>query len=247
MLPYLLDLAIAAIPGCVWLWIFYRKDRFEPEPKQLIFLAFFLGGALVPLQVFLSSAIDPSNLNIWLTTFYAQDVAVALSEEALKGIVLYLVFYRHKEFNEPMDGIVYGASIGIGFATFENALFMIHHGREVLLSRMLLSTTLHVACSSLFGYALGRLKFVRRSNRLLPIEGYMAAVGVHALFDAVSSFGRAADNPCIDLVCLAALLILVFALLHTLEIKVDDALRRSPFRPIQLGRKKKPGRNPDGQ
>jgi len=35
-------------------------------------------------------------------------------------MILYTVVLRRREFNEPMDGIVYGVVVSLGFATYEN-------------------------------------------------------------------------------------------------------------------------------
>ena len=44
----------------------------------------------------------------------------AWTEEILKFLVLYTIVLRRSEFNEPMDGIVYGVVVSLGFATYEN-------------------------------------------------------------------------------------------------------------------------------
>ena len=44
----------------------------------------------------------------------------AWTEEILKFLVLYSIVLRRTEFNEPMDGIVYGVVASLGFATYEN-------------------------------------------------------------------------------------------------------------------------------
>jgi len=51
---------------------------------------------------------------------YSSFLAPAWSEELLKFIILYFIVLRRNEFNEPMDGIVYGVTVSLGFATYEN-------------------------------------------------------------------------------------------------------------------------------
>ena len=51
---------------------------------------------------------------------YSSFLAPAWGEELLKFIILYFVVLRRNEFNEPMDGIVYGVTVSLGFATYEN-------------------------------------------------------------------------------------------------------------------------------
>ena len=50
--------------------------------------------------------------------FYSFLAGVA--EETLKFIAIYLFFWDRVEFVEPMDAIVYGTLISLGFATFKN-------------------------------------------------------------------------------------------------------------------------------
>ena len=50
----------------------------------------------------------------------ASFLSAAWSEELLKFIILYFIVLRRNEFNEPMDGIVYGVTVSLGFATYEN-------------------------------------------------------------------------------------------------------------------------------
>ena len=45
-------------------------------------------------------------------------------EEGLKLSVLYYFVYKMKDFNEPMDGIVYGVTVSLGFATLENFYYV---------------------------------------------------------------------------------------------------------------------------
>ena len=42
-------LIVPMIPGVIWLWIIYRTDWYEPEPKRLVLATFALGIlAIVP-------------------------------------------------------------------------------------------------------------------------------------------------------------------------------------------------------
>ena len=45
-------------------------------------------------------------------------------EESLKLSVLYFLVYKMREFNEPLDGVVYGVCASLGFATLENLYYV---------------------------------------------------------------------------------------------------------------------------
>ena len=113
-------LAITVVPSIIILLFFYFSDKFK-EPKSTITTVFFLGILIcLPagiLNGFMSDYFgDPKNQNDLTHSF----LGPAWTEEILKFLVLYMIVLRRKEFNEPMDGIVYGVVVSLGFATYEN-------------------------------------------------------------------------------------------------------------------------------
>ena len=113
-------LAITVVPSIIILLFFYLSDKFK-EPKSTITTVFFLGILIcLPagiLNGFMSDNFgDPKNQNDLTHSF----LGPAWTEEILKFLVLYTIVLKRKEFNEPMDGIVYGVVVSLGFATYEN-------------------------------------------------------------------------------------------------------------------------------
>ncbi|WP_249664295.1 PrsW family glutamic-type intramembrane protease, partial [Lysinibacillus sp. D4B1_S16] len=71
--------------------------------------------------------------------FYLQDVLFSsVVEEFFKWFVLLIAIYNHVEFDDPYDGILYGASISLGFATIENVLYLLSCGLDTAFMRALL-------------------------------------------------------------------------------------------------------------
>jgi RsiW-degrading membrane proteinase PrsW (M82 family) len=96
-----------------------------------------------------------------------------------------LFVYRNKEFNEPLDGIIYAAAAALGFASLENVLYVIdwHTGHVqwgALGIRSLLALPGHVIFATTWGYALGRQKF-DASYRVWPMV--ILAALLHGLYD----------------------------------------------------------------
>ena len=52
-------------------------------------------------------------------------------EELAKWVVLIAAVYHWDEFDEPLDGVVYGVAVALGFATLENFLFVARLGLGV--------------------------------------------------------------------------------------------------------------------
>jgi protease PrsW len=121
-------LAAVAIPVGI---IIYRLDQFEPEPASLIVIA-LLWGAVVALSfaaivntaflTFLQSIMSPKAVDAW-----GASIVAPIDEEFYKGAGLVMIFLiaRH-EIDGLLDGLVYGAMIGLGFQVMENIQYFVH-------------------------------------------------------------------------------------------------------------------------
>ena len=114
-------IAFTLLPSILIFLYIYLSDRFR-ESKKLMFQVFLLGVLLIIPAGYLNQFIIktfennyPVN-NALLIGFFAG----GLVEEILKFSVLYYFVLKKNEFNEPMDGIVYGVLVSLGFATLEN-------------------------------------------------------------------------------------------------------------------------------
>lgn len=197
-------LIVPMIPGVIWLWIFYRTDWYDPEPKRLIFGTFGLGVlAIVPAFVGerLAGMVYPflehieqaalSGSGAALPMLVGCFVVIGPCEELSKFLAVRLFVYRHREFDEPLDGIIYAAAAALGFASLENVLYVIdwrtgHVHWGTLGVRSLLALPGHVIFAITWGYALGRQKFDPR-YRVWPLV--LAAAMLHGLYDFLLMFG----------------------------------------------------------
>ena len=113
----------ALLPGALILYYVYSRDRF-PEPPRVVFLTFILGaGTVLPITIFIPIIEGFSEnfaLSVFGADFYMSFLRAAFLEESAKWLVLILFCVKSKEFNEPMDAIVYGVAASLGFATYEN-------------------------------------------------------------------------------------------------------------------------------
>ena len=127
-----MQLLIATIlPSVLIILYFVKSDKFK-EPNSEILKVFFLG-VLITFPAYF--------LNTYLSSFWYHNTKVseglissfltaAPIEEGLKLLVLYYFVYKMKDFNEPIDGIVYGVTVSLGFATLENIYYttLCRHG-----------------------------------------------------------------------------------------------------------------------
>jgi protease PrsW len=173
----MLDLLLLAIAPSFFVFLYiYRKDCYEPEPLHLLAWIFFLG-ALVCITAGLLELPFPEGV-------FSSAVVAPVVEESLKFLVVYLAIYRHPEFDEPMDGIVYATAAGLGFATIENILYVMDGGIAVGIIRAIASVPGHVVFSCIWGFALGTAKFRPEKERAkIILTGLLGAMLLHGIFN----------------------------------------------------------------
>ncbi|HEY9843479.1 MAG TPA: PrsW family glutamic-type intramembrane protease [Candidatus Obscuribacterales bacterium] len=187
MLGVLGFILLAFAPGALWLLYFYRKDRYDPEPLPLV-LGTFLAGAVAvapaialeaPLEILWRHLITDNQL------FYGVNFLfnVALVEEGLKFGLVYGFLYPLRDFDEPVDGLIYASAVALGFASAENLLYMFQMGWDIILLRGFLTTLAHVLFACMWGMALGKARFLPHGHRAVILRGLLLAVVAHALYD----------------------------------------------------------------
>lgn len=105
-------------------------------------------------------------------------------EEVTKYIFLVLLIWRNGNFNEPLDGIVYGVFVSLGFAWIENIIYVTHPvmgGYSTAFSRAFLSVPGHALFGVQMGYYLGLAKFFGEKKHLW--FAFFVPYLVHALYN----------------------------------------------------------------
>jgi len=176
-------IALAIAPGiAICLFIFHR-DAYNREPKLNLFVSFFLGAIIVlPVaytELYFTQFPDHTISGVAISAF----LVVALTEELGKFIILRFYSYPKKSFDEPLDGIVYGVMIGMGFATLENILYVQKFGMQTGFLRMFLSVPAHATFGILMGYHAGKAKFDKPNSSQLLLLGLFWAVLFHGMYD----------------------------------------------------------------
>jgi len=187
-------LAITIIPSIIILFYFIFSDKFR-EPKKLIIITFLFGVlATIPagyLNHYILTIFGNNNIinNALLSGFFAGGFV----EEILKFSVLYFYILKEKEFNEPMDAIVYGVVVSLGFATLENIeyVYFSNHlaemsSREIAIIRSFSAIPLHALCGVIMGYYFGEYVFSNNGRFL----GYSLIVPIifHGTYNFLASF-----------------------------------------------------------
>ncbi len=198
-----LSLLAGLIPTLLFVGVIYWVDRFEKEPKRLL-ATVFLWGAIPTLifsllaRLFIqlpSDAFSPAAIAALRT-----GVLIPLVEEILKGlVVLYILLRYRREFDDTLDGIIYGSMVGFGFAMSRNIVSFlgafIVHGYAGLTTEALLTGAIYglnqATYTAIFGAGLGHARLSKQHwiRRWVPLAAFLLAVTSHILHNlAVHSF-----------------------------------------------------------
>ena len=160
-----MTILLTFVPSIVLLLYFTLSDRFK-EPNGTVLLIFFLG-FLICLPAGILNGLshdffyDGSKYSANLTSSF---LGPAWAEELLKFSILYLIVLKRNEFNEPMDGLVYGVVVSLGFATYENYTYVYEWAEKI---------------SKKEGYDFAELSYLvalGRSYSAIPLHGLNGAV-----------------------------------------------------------------------
>ena len=165
----------------------YFKDKYEKEPTKLLVISFLLGAIVSVIittifYIFFNSFLPlEDKLSVW-EQFKQAFFVVGFSEELSKYLIVLLFAQRHKEFNEPFDGIVYAVMVSMGFAATENIMYVLQHGASTALLRAFTAVPAHATFGILMGYFMGMAKF--KPNKLfLNLCGLLLAIVFHGAYD----------------------------------------------------------------
>ena len=196
-LPTVIGTAAVA-PALLILWLVIAAVERPGSPAR-VWIAFLLGAASISLlgaarAPFASLLATPENP--WVAQALHSVFGVALPEETVKILVIAAVSSRHRRFADPIDTVIYGAAVGLGFAAYENLAYLVQHAemwRSLAALRSVLTVPFHGALGVIAGAylaiarsstALGAHRhhrdWARISNRILVL---FAPLALHAGFD----------------------------------------------------------------
>jgi RsiW-degrading membrane proteinase PrsW (M82 family) len=194
---------LAVIPSLLWLVFFYQQDRLEPEPKHQVAAVFLLAALLTDViaRRMLGEWFD---LAAWapystLTSLLASILIVGATYQAIVYLVLRLLVYDTEEFDERMDGIVYGTVAGLGTAVVTNLAFVLASDGVALGPGVINTVTTAMAAASfggLQGWFMAEAKFTARPAWWQPL-GFALSTLLNGLFSwligEVSATGLGVD------------------------------------------------------
>ena len=167
-------LLITILPSILIILFFINSDKFK-EPTKEIIKIFFLGILITIPAYILNTYIGDflykkTELSEGLISSF---LTAAPVEEGLKLSILYYFVYKMKDFNEPIDGIVYGVTVSLGFATLENLYYVYlladyfeTTSMALAVIRSFSAVPAHAVFGIFMGYFFMKYSFIKKGDNL---------------------------------------------------------------------------------
>lgn len=230
------EISLAAmLPALLLCLYIYHKDRVEKEPASLLAILFGAGAAVyIPAyfgERFISGLFD--KLFADKITFSLSGIAsftdtssmlshhalcaffgMALVEELLKFLLLFLITRKNKNFGCLFDGVVYSTFVSLGFAAAENIAFAWINGWDTLLLRSVTTVPSHLFFGIIMGFfytywhirsiaskkekalsAEGKISSLKlKSPALFLTAAILMPIAVHGVYSLVSMIQTSASR-----------------------------------------------------
>ena len=189
-------LLVTILPSILIILFFVYSDKFR-EPRGQILKVFIYGILITIPAYFLNTYLNA----FWYNNFRVSEgligsfLTAAPVEEGLKLSILYFFVYKMKDFNEPIDGIVYGVTASLGFATLENFYYVYlladyyqTSSMSLAVARSFSAVPAHAVFGVFMGYFFMKYVFVKKGDNLL--FAFMIPFVLHGCYNlfTVSNF-----------------------------------------------------------
>ncbi|MEZ3159844.1 PrsW family intramembrane metalloprotease [Microbacterium sp. BWT-B31] len=199
----IIGMVLALVPLVGVFFAVRLVDRWEPEPVGLVVFAIAWGAiaaVAIALGVDLALSTVLGAIDSAAAEAFTAVIQAPVVEEIGKGLGVLIIFASaRRAFDGPVDGVVYGALVGAGFAFTENiqyfAVSLIEGGvldvSTTFFLRGILSPFAHVMFTSVTGFALGfaaRLGYSTARAIGLWLVGLAGAIVLHGFWNGSAVF-----------------------------------------------------------
>lgn len=180
-------LLIAIAPVFAFLTFIYFRDKYEKEPLGMILKGFIFGAVIIIPVAFIENFLSNTGNSLPPIQKAAWDgfIVAGFTEELFKFLIVLLLFFRNKNFNERFDGIVYAVSVSLGFAGIENVLYVFQHGAMTGVLRAVTAVPAHMIMGIVMGYYLGLARFIPSKRSKYMILALLMPIIIHGFYDFV--------------------------------------------------------------
>lgn len=186
---YSIFTVVGAVCGAMlWLGYFQRIDALERERTIDICIAFITGFLTPTIALWFSKAMEAQGMDFngeFFNDFFYSVCGIGVTEELSKLIGVLLVFtLLKKRINEPIDYLIFGGVVALGFSVRENFIYYNNYGAQLITGRTFISCLVHIINTSVCVYGMYRTRIFHKGNAYLnSFIGISTAIVSHGLFD----------------------------------------------------------------
>lgn len=216
---------LAIVPSVLWMALFYSQDRLEPEPHRYVISVFVLGGLLggAIQQPLLREVFQVPH---WME---ARAFDYVISTTLLNGILSATLTYcavrftvmPTDEFDERIDGIIYGTAAALGLGVAANLSYLIENGAISLgvgTLQIIVTSLAYASFGAIVGYFLGLIKPGGYTPWLAPLGIIIAGV-LHGIYEWLATqlgSGGISYNPFPSLITTTVFTVIIFSIVFIL-------------------------------
>lgn len=182
-----------------WLLFLRKRDKYEPEPLHAMLYVLVIGGFASTFFASLGNVLVDNISDLKFSHVIANGGSASLSnalglfipsafvEEFFKYSAAFWLIRHNKHVNEPVDGIIYAVTVGLGFSLFENFLYAAQFGGTIVFPRLLFAVPLHMATAAIWGIYFSVT--LAKHEKLVYLNGlpyFLLAVALHGVWNTSS-------------------------------------------------------------
>ncbi|MDX1744429.1 MAG: PrsW family glutamic-type intramembrane protease [Halobacteriales archaeon] len=194
---------LSTVPALLLVGYIWYGDPTNREPVDTIAITFLLGVLFASFAAVANSVLQVAFRLVPVVGmglfFY---LVVGPVEETVKWLAVRVHAFDTDDFDAVIDGAVYGAVAGLGFATIENALYItqevfratqsagvapLRAGVSTATSRAFAGPG-HVIYSAFAGYYLGLAKFNAENAGPIAVKGLLIAAFIHGTYNTLVTY-----------------------------------------------------------
>lgn len=177
-------LSVAIAPGLALLSYFYLRNQMDTEPRRTLLQAFIYGAIITFPVLFIQFILEEEQT--FTNPFFINAVFTSTLEELMKWLIIFAIILRNVEFDDPYDGILYGAAVSLGFATVENVIYLLSFGIDQAFMRAILPVSSHALFGVVMGYYYGKGKFSSDEIQIRYITlALFAPIMLHFMYNSI--------------------------------------------------------------
>ncbi len=177
----------AVVPGLLLLLYFDARQNYHLS-AEIVWSSVLLGAAVSILAIMIELPADvfiQDIPGIYEHATVRAFLGTALPEEFCKFLIVYWIALQHEDYERPADALVLSVAVALGFATFENLLYLMKSDdwTRTAVARAMTAVPSHVTNGMLMGYFLGLAHLMRKRRLFFAALALLVPTFIHGVYD----------------------------------------------------------------